>query len=70
MELGHVPFAVQFLMDGTVDPQSTPMWFLWNFGDGTTSTDPNPLHTYTTAGIYTATLTIYDQLSLSTGMII
>ncbi|MCC7244239.1 MAG: PKD domain-containing protein, partial [Saprospiraceae bacterium] len=29
----------------------------WNFGDGATSTDANPTHTYTTDGVYTVTLT-------------
>ncbi len=28
----------------------------WNFGDGTSSTEQNPTHTYTTAGNYTVTL--------------
>ncbi len=32
--------------------------YLWNFGDGTTSTEQNPLHTYTDAGTYTVSLTI------------
>lgn len=32
----------------------------WSFGDGTGSTEPNPLHTYATQGIYTACLTIRD----------
>lgn len=26
--------------------EATPTNFLWNFGDGTTSTDPNPTHVY------------------------
>ncbi|MEM9929965.1 MAG: PKD domain-containing protein [Bacteroidota bacterium] len=30
--------------------------FNWNFGDGTTSTDVNPTHTYTESGLYTITL--------------
>jgi PKD repeat protein len=30
--------------------------FSWNFGDGGTSTDTNPLHTYADAGSYTVTL--------------
>ena len=30
----------------------------WDFGDGTTSTDMNPSHKYSTAGIYQVTLTI------------
>lgn len=31
--------------------------YAWNFGDGGTSTLPNPVHTYTAPGVYTATLT-------------
>jgi PKD repeat protein len=32
--------------------------WLWNFGDGNTSTDINPLHTYNQAGNYTVTLKV------------
>ena len=32
--------------------------FLWDFGDGTTSTEPNPLHEYAEPGFYTVTLTV------------
>ena len=31
--------------------------YLWDFGDGTTSTESNPSHTYATNGIYTISLT-------------
>jgi PKD repeat protein len=34
---------------------------LWNFGDGNASTLPNPTHTYTQPGTYTACLTITDS---------
>jgi len=48
--------SVQFTDDsrstGTVN-----QW-LWDFGDGTTSTDQNPLHTYTEAKTYTVSLTV------------
>lgn len=30
--------------------------YLWSFGDGTTSTDENPIHTYTNNGVYTVKL--------------
>lgn len=32
--------------------------WLWNFGDGNTSTQQNPSHTYTIAGTYTVSLTV------------
>jgi gliding motility-associated-like protein len=32
--------------------------YLWNFGDGNTSTQPSPIHTYTDTGRYKATLFI------------
>lgn len=35
-------------------------WF-WDFGDGNTSTQQNPTHTYNPVGNYTATLTINGQ---------
>jgi len=45
--------AVQFTDTSTGGPTS----WLWNFGDGTSSTSQNPSHAYTTAGSYTITLT-------------
>lgn len=33
---------------------------LWDFGDGNTSTDTMPVHTYTTPGFYTVCLSLYD----------
>ena len=35
--------------------------WLWNFGDGNTSTLQNPVHTYLTNGVYTVTLTAYNN---------
>jgi len=43
--------------DRSVDATSVS----WNFGDGSTSTDPRPLHTYTTKGKFTVTLTARNQ---------
>lgn len=35
--------------------------FFWNFGDGGTSTDDDPTHTYTTPGTYTISLIAIDS---------
>jgi PKD repeat protein len=48
------------------DPDGDPLTYLWNFGDGSTSTDPNPSHVYATAGVYQATCTVTDIANAST----
>ena len=40
------------------DASPSAVAWLWDFGDGTTSTDQNPSHTYTNVGLYTVALTI------------
>lgn len=51
---GDVPLTVNFTdqSTGTIDTWS------WDFGDGNTSTEQNPTHTYTVAGTYTVELTV------------
>lgn len=41
--------------------------YLWNFGDGTTSTLAAPTHTYATAGSKTVTLTVSGKGGTNTG---
>jgi gliding motility-associated-like protein len=36
--------------------------YLWNFGDGDTSTQVNPNHTYNSYGLYTVSLTAWDSI--------
>ena len=48
---------VQFTNTG-VHPQSST--YLWNFGDGNTSTLENPLHYYTANGTYSVSLQIFS----------
>jgi hypothetical protein len=43
------------------DPDGTIMSYIWDFGDGSTSVDATPFHTYTKTGVYTVTLTIMDN---------
>ncbi len=40
--------------------------YLWNFGDGETSTEMNPVHTYMTPGTYTVTLRVENTLGNDT----
>lgn len=43
-----------------------PTSWLWEFGDGGTSADQNPLHIYTTAGMYTVTLIASNSFGTDT----
>ncbi len=51
---GRSPLLVQFTGTSTGSITSR----LWNFGDGTTSTEKNPSHTYQKIGSYTVSLTV------------
>jgi len=44
----------------TIDSAAAESWF-WDFGDGNSSTDANPVHTYADAGVYEVTLTIISE---------
>jgi hypothetical protein len=53
--IGEAPLTVVFT-NLTAPVNAVESW-LWNFGDGSTSTSDNPSHTYTSDGKYTVTLT-------------
>ena len=57
---GCVPLTVDFHDDSTALPGTISAW-LWQFGDGTTSTTQHPSHTYTLPGVYQVTLTVTDS---------
>lgn len=59
---GRYPLVVQFTDESTFRPTS----WLWNFGDGTNSTEQNPIHTYAVIGNYTVTLTAANTAGSST----
>jgi PKD repeat protein len=61
--IGTVPLTVTFSSLGSFDPDNQPLSYGWTFGDGATSTQQNPTHTYTAAGVYTATLTVTELTS-------
>lgn len=52
---GPLPLAVQFT-DESYYPGATA--WSWDFGDGQTSTERHPLHTYTDNGLYTVSLSV------------
>ncbi len=59
---GPASLAVQFTDTSTESPTS----WLWDFGDGNTSTQQNPLNTFTTVGTFTVTLTATNTAGSTT----
>ncbi len=57
--------AVQFSGAGSSDPDGMVSSYAWSFGDGTTGTGVNPMHTYAAAGIYNVSLTVTDNTGLT-----
>jgi plastocyanin len=51
---GPAPLEVSF----TAEVQGTAASYNWDFGDGATSTEANPTHTFTTEGTYTVKLVV------------
>ena len=56
-QIGPAPFAVQFYDSSTL-PSTI---FDWDFGDGYTSSDQNPVHEYTSIGAFDVSLTIENE---------
>lgn len=61
---GASPLGVNFSSAGSFDPDGTIVAYEWNFGDGSTSIQPNPYHVYG-PGTYTATLKVFDDRAAS-----
>jgi len=59
---GYSPLTVQFTDTSTGSPST---WD-WDFGDGSVSTEQNPSHVYTVAGVYTVTLSVNGGASTKT----
>ena len=58
---GIAPLTVSFVGSNSYDPDGVIASYLWNFGDGTTSTLSNVSHTYSSVGNYNASLTVTDN---------
>ena len=59
---GDAPLTVTFSDDSTQGTGTINQW-AWDFGDGNTSTDSSPEHTYTEPGEYIVSLTVNDEYS-------
>lgn len=59
---GVIPLAIVFSDLSTNEPIS----WSWDFGDGSTSTEQNPSHTYTAEGVYTVTLIVDNAVGSDT----
>lgn len=62
---GTAPLPVSFSSSGSFDPEGSALTYDWDFGDGSTSAEPNPSHTYITPGSYRASLVVKDSTGLS-----
>ncbi|MCX6692997.1 MAG: PKD domain-containing protein, partial [Methanomicrobiales archaeon] len=55
--IGNFPLTVAFTDESSGEITS----WLWTFGDGASSSEQNPSHTYATPGVYTAYLRVTDS---------
>lgn len=53
----HKPGTIQF----TDSSLGGPTIWSWDFGDGGTSSEQNPSHTYTQSGVYTVVLQVFNE---------
>ncbi|MEE6260404.1 ThuA domain-containing protein [Plantactinospora sonchi] len=58
---GPSPLTVAFSSEGSRDPDGGPITYAWTFGDGGSSTEANPTHTYAAPGNYNAQLTVTND---------
>jgi PKD repeat protein len=57
---GEYPLTVQFTGSGT-DIDGSIVSYHWDFGDGKTSNEQNPSHTFSSTGSFTVKLTVEDD---------
>lgn len=62
---GTAPLAVTFTDRSTAGTSPITSW-LWDFGDGGSSTEQNPVHTYTSGGTFGVSLTVTTGVGSST----
>lgn len=63
-ENGNIPLEVTFTGDDSTDDLAV-VSYLWDFADGITSNEANPIHIFDKAGTYNVTLTVTDGEGLT-----
>ncbi|HEY3405161.1 MAG TPA: PKD domain-containing protein [Ohtaekwangia sp.] len=58
------PATVTFTNESIIPERAGEVTYYWNFGDGTTSQEENPVHEYLKPGVYKVNLVIVTELSL------
>ena len=56
-QLVYLPDDKVYFINRSIDAEE----FLWSFGDGNTSTEKNPAYQYTTSGLYTVSLKVWNE---------
>jgi glucose/arabinose dehydrogenase len=57
---GFAPLSVGFSSVGSSDPEGQTLSYNWDFGDGSSSSEPHPTHVYVQPGAYSARLRLSD----------
>jgi len=57
--------ATQSITFTNTDQSTTQATYYWNFGDGSTDNSSNPVHQYDSAGLFTVTHAVTDQVPCS-----
>jgi len=67
-QIGSVGDPIQFYFTGNSE-NITDLLYIWEFGDGSNSTEKNPLHTFLLEGLYSISLNITDNQGKSDTLI-
>ncbi|MGC8866450.1 MAG: PKD domain-containing protein [Bacteroidales bacterium] len=62
---GECAGAPTYFTDMSVTPQGNIVQWLWDFGDGASSSIANPVHVYSTGGTFTVNLTVINGMGCS-----
>jgi len=60
-----IDHEVHFKGDASTDVDGSIVSYLWDFGNGDSSTEMNPVYTYSQLGQYNASLTVTDNMEVS-----